>query len=391
LQKDEVTPAQITANQDDYAGCDGKAVCRITLDGDYNLTSFASGGDWREFILINIDDTDAATLVHEAGTGTAANKIITNSAADLALGPGKAALFQYDNTTSRWRVYELGGGGVTVEADTLNTVFARGNRIDGATEANPVEVRGSGGAANYGWNVYTDSTNTPQIKCVIDNVLGDCDVYVELNDAKKWGVKDSAGNVELEHTEDTGISAMTVNAETGGVTITVPFKKWLPFAACQNTTATMIWDTPTSGAAAAACFGTNSVKGVADFDASSDESIHVWEFLPSDFTGQIDVRVLGFAAATTGTARLGVRVDCSSNGESHDVTSTNLTTFAWTPNGTTNFQASATATGITITGCLGADLAKIQFFRDADGTSGTDDMAGDFRGIGLELTIRRAM
>jgi hypothetical protein len=184
----------------------------------------------------------------------------------------------------------------------------------------------------------------------------------------------------------------TIDCDAGsGNVCTVSSKVWMPFAQCNNATAVLLWDSPTSNAAAAACYGSNTVKGVADFDASTDESLHLFFPLPSDFSGAVDAVLFWSAAATSGTVRWGIRIDCYASGESHDVASSNSTTFAGTPDGTTNRLVRTAQTAITTTGCAASELAKIQVFRDADGGSGTDDMSGDARGIGLELTFRRAM
>lgn len=183
----------------------------------------------------------------------------------------------------------------------------------------------------------------------------------------------------------------TIDAEGTGNVITIPVKVWMPFAQCNNATAVLLWDSPTSSAATAACYGATTVKGVADFGDAADAFLHQFFPLPADFTGTVDAALFWSAAATTGTTRWGVQIDCYAAGESHDAASSNSTTFAGTPNGTANRLVRTAQTSITITGCAASELAKIQVFRDGDGTSGTDDMSGNARGIGLELTFRRAM
>lgn len=289
------------------------------------------------------------------------------------------------------------GLGVVAEVDTLNTVFARtsGNRIDGATEAKPVEFRGSGGGADDGFDFFTDSSNVPQHVCVIGGVRNACDYYRLLADGKKGGYKDAAGNVEFEHTEDTGITAMTVDAETSGVSITIPEKKWFPFAACQNATASLLWNSPTSNAAAAACVtGTNTQKGVADFDATTDESLQMTYLLPSDWTGNIDARIRWHAAATSGAVGWCVQLISVADAETGDPAFPAQgagNCVSDTTKGTTLQENDASISAVTATGVAAGEMLYIRVSRDADGGAVTDDMTGDARGIGLELTFRRAL
>lgn len=182
----------------------------------------------------------------------------------------------------------------------------------------------------------------------------------------------------------------TIDCEATGNNCTQPVKLWLPVAACQAGTASLIWDSPSANAATAACYGTNA-KGVADFDATTDESLYTWILLPEGFTGSVDAALLWSAAATSGSARFTLNIDCAAAGEDHDLASSNATNFTGTPNGTANRLVRTTQTSISITGCAANELAKINLVRDADGTTGTDDMTGDARVIMLELTIRRTM
>jgi hypothetical protein len=144
-----------------------------------------------------------------------------------------------------------------------------------------------------------------------------------------------------------------------------------------------------TNAPTAACVGTNRVKGVADFNDSTDQAMHRHFALTTDLTGAIDVRLFWFAAATTNVVRWGVRIDCFTAGDDTDPAVTNSTTFVGTPAGTTNRLVITTQTSLTITGCSAGEMARVDLFRDADGTSGTDSMTGNARVLGLELTARR--
>lgn len=188
----------------------------------------------------------------------------------------------------------------------------------------------------------------------------------------------------------------TVDAEGTGNSITAPSKIWMPVAACQNTTAGLLWDSPASNAAAASCItGTNTQKGVADFDGATDESLQNTLRLPDDWTGAIDGKVEWFTAATSGSAGFCVQIVCVADAETDDPSfpaqaSGNCVSDA--AKGTTLQTNVATLTGITASSCAAGELAHIRLSRDADGSAVTDDIsASDARVIGLELTIRRSM
>ena len=112
-----------------------------------------------------------------------------------------------------------GGGG----ASTLDQVTALGNTSTGNTEANPFEIFGSGAYTGVGWRFYVTSGGIPTWDCFV-TTLGNCDKYSTIQSGKKWGLKDSAGNVDMEFTNTGDVisaSAMTVDGETSGVSITL--------------------------------------------------------------------------------------------------------------------------------------------------------------------------
>lgn len=202
---------------------------------------------------------------------------------------------------------------------------------------------------------------------------------------------------DARYVQPAGTSTLTnktLDVEGTGNTITTTSKWWMPVAACQNTTAGLLWDSPTSNAAAATCVtGSNTTKGVADFDAATDESLQNTLRLPDDWTGAIDAKVVWFAAATSGAAGLCVQLVCVADAETDDPSfpaQASGNCVSDTAKGTTNQTNVATITGVTSTGCAAGELMHVQLSRDANGGAVTDDMSGDARVIGLELTARRA-
>lgn len=77
--------------------------------GAFNITGFTNGGatpvDGQILILLNPITAGAMTITHDA-TSTAANRIFTNTGADVVhtAGGGSTAMFVYTTTENRWRL-----------------------------------------------------------------------------------------------------------------------------------------------------------------------------------------------------------------------------------------------------------------------------------------------
>ncbi|MDX2165734.1 MAG: hypothetical protein SF182_01665 [Deltaproteobacteria bacterium] len=208
----------------------------------------------------------------------------------------------------------------------------------------------------------------------------------------------SALTVHLDELVTTGNTATLTNktydAEGTGNTLTTVERRWLRAAQCNNASAVLLWDTPTANAAAAACVtGSNTQKGVLDFDDTTDESIQQTVLLPTDWTGAIDARLDWLAAATSGAVGWCVQLVCVAAGETDDPAfpaQASGNCVSSTAAGSTLQTTIATKTGLTATSCAAGELMHVQVSRDANGGAVTDDMTGDARLIGVELTFRRA-
>ena len=99
----DISPAQITSNQDDYnpTGLSTASVLRLTSDATRNINGLVGGADGRIITLANVGSF-YIILVAEAGTSAAANRFATT--VNVSLLPNGAATFLYDSTTSRWRL-----------------------------------------------------------------------------------------------------------------------------------------------------------------------------------------------------------------------------------------------------------------------------------------------
>ena len=98
----DISPSQITSNQNNYNPTDlNKAsVLRLDTDASRNLTGLQGGWDGRTIVIHNVGSNDLV-LTDEDSNSTAANRF--SLAGDLTLSADQSAIIQYDATSSRWR------------------------------------------------------------------------------------------------------------------------------------------------------------------------------------------------------------------------------------------------------------------------------------------------
>lgn len=101
-----LTPAQITANQNDYnpTGLQYASVLRLDADQIRIITGLAGGWDGRIIRVVNVGGSDSTLVFRRQNTGSAAaNRFAL--ARDVSLDPGEQVVFQYDGTSQRWRTH----------------------------------------------------------------------------------------------------------------------------------------------------------------------------------------------------------------------------------------------------------------------------------------------
>ncbi len=145
-------------------------------------------------------------------------------------------------------------------------------------------------------------------------------------------------------------------------------------------------------AANAATFDTRAGVCVLDFDAAADEDIQFPGFLPRHYAGGGITVTVGWMAttATSGT----ISLDLAFKSISDDADDLDSKSFAAANNGNpTAANVSGEVDYVEITFTDGADMDSIaageyfrmQVKRDANGTTSTDDMAGDMELVFVEI------
>lgn len=136
-----LSPAQITANQNDYnpTNLSTAAVLRLNTDARRSITGLAGGASGRMMVIHNVGSF-AFTLVDESASSTAGNRFALQH--DLELGPDESITLIYDGTTSRWRTKHMQRRAPTRQVFTSNGTYTKPAGVVAAD----IEVMGSGGA-----------------------------------------------------------------------------------------------------------------------------------------------------------------------------------------------------------------------------------------------------
>lgn len=126
----DVSPAQITANQNNYepTDLDIAAVLRINSDARRNITGLAQGADGRVIWIFNVG-TFPIVFTWEDTNSTAANRF----AFGVTLGGAQGMEIMYDSTSSRWRAQSLPEPLGTIKDFGGGTVPAGFLACDGST------------------------------------------------------------------------------------------------------------------------------------------------------------------------------------------------------------------------------------------------------------------
>jgi hypothetical protein len=108
LLSGDVSPAQITSNQNDYnpANLATSSILRINSDASRQLTGLQGGADGRIIGIINAGANNIFLKNEDAGS-TAANRLALGGA-DLLLTGNEGVALWYDATSSRWRLLAAG-------------------------------------------------------------------------------------------------------------------------------------------------------------------------------------------------------------------------------------------------------------------------------------------
>jgi hypothetical protein len=142
-----VSPAQITADQDNYnpAGLAAASVLQISADAPRRISGLTGASEGRCLIVINVGG-QPVTLLNESASSSANNRLTLG--ADLTISAKQAAILRYDGTAARWQAIAGGAAGAG----------AAGN-IPGHLTGLTLSTVGSSSAFGIAAGFATDSSN----------------------------------------------------------------------------------------------------------------------------------------------------------------------------------------------------------------------------------------
>jgi hypothetical protein len=138
----DITPSQITSNQNNYnpAGLSTASTLLLSSDASRNITGIQGGADGRVLNLINVG-SNPIVLVNASGSSTAANRFSIGSNLTIAANQG-VTLWYEAGSTNRWRavtgIGATGGGALDDLSDVTLTSPANNDilRFDGSAWKN---------------------------------------------------------------------------------------------------------------------------------------------------------------------------------------------------------------------------------------------------------------
>ena len=273
---------------------------------------------------------------------------------------------------------------------TNNQIIARGNStlnlvqeshqsiyigdFDAANNATYVEVDDANQVIKFYFN--GDYYTFPIVSGTVGQVLG-------IDSAFTLGWRSSVSSFNGA-TGTVGISAGSgISITQSGTTFTIA-------STASGGSKTYAVFTPLDNQPPASNFATldtrNSIA-VLDFDASTDESAVFVGVMPegASLGSGLKIRISWMAtSATSGACRWGVQIERMNTDEDSDSFDT-AATGGSTTNGTSGIVTTTEITVTTIDSVAAGEPFRLKVFRDADGTSGTDDMTGDAELVAVEV------
>lgn len=132
----DISPSQITANQDDYnpTGLSTASVLRLSTDASRNITGLQGGADGRIIIIHNVGSFNIVLTDSDAAS-TAAYRFALQ--ADMTILPDWAIMLQYDSTSSRWRAIGLQASAFMQTVLSAASAAAALTALGAASSTNP--------------------------------------------------------------------------------------------------------------------------------------------------------------------------------------------------------------------------------------------------------------
>jgi hypothetical protein len=199
------TPAQITANQNDYAISATASVLRLSTDASRNITGFAGGASGRVVKAINVN-TNPIVLQNANTNSTAANRF--DIGADVTLAAKQSISLWYDTADSRWKMFGNTAGAAVADGAVTAVKLAGAALASGVAMVNGTIVE-SHAASAVTFAIKTLAGTDPS--------ASDPTLFVFPTATGGYAVR----------TVTAALSLVVSSGSSLGATNGVPFKLWL--------------------------------------------------------------------------------------------------------------------------------------------------------------------
>lgn len=184
----------------------------------------------------------------------------------------------------------------------------------------------------------------------------------------------------------------TLNAESTGNIITLPFTVFWPAAVCDNSVPySPLWSCVSGATAPTATniTGSNITSAELEFVDGATNSIWIPFVLPSDWTGALDLRIFWRCTATSGNVVWQVQTGGVVDGGVVDVALNAAQTVTDAAQGSASRFNTASLSSLTLTGLVAGGWMWLRLFRDPSHAS--DTLGASAFLLGAEMKYRRAM
>jgi hypothetical protein len=340
---------------------------RIIVDDGFSLFTNAD-------LMANTAQTASTTHTLPLTTGTLLNTTSSyvsgicgaTGAITLLAGSGigitkSASSFSISNTG----VQSINGstGAVGISAGSNITISFSGNTYTIASTAS-----GSGSGFTYA----ASAPGSPSVgDRWMDSDNGKEYVYINDGSSSQW----------IEPVSSNGLTGITYDSSTN----TIQFNSKITSPNLMSIVFTPLDNQPP--ASNYATIDSRNGLMVLEFDAATDESAVFVGIMPqtSSLSSGLKIRINWIAdTATSGTCRWGAQIERMNTDLDSDSFDT-ASTAGSTTNGTSGIITTTEITITTIDSLAVGEPFRLKVYRDADGTSGTDDMTGDAQLISVEI------